>query len=186
MQQVCVQSARISGSPVLVAQSGSCSCGPRLDDRLIASTKPDSLIPSRMAVLVSHQNSQVKATKSATCDSSTKNPTCPNVIRPSGCVAAKPTGTRSVVELAIEQFRKDWPLLAVRLDAMRAKAPALGAAVGRAAAGVPELVTPPSNTGVNESQPVARLPDESMLPCAGCPWSLGCPAICELSDEVRS
>jgi hypothetical protein len=29
-------------------------------------------------------------------------------------------------------------------------------AEGRAAAGVPEFHTPPSNTGVNESQPVAR------------------------------
>ena len=66
-----------------------------------------------------------------------------------------------VLPLAIAQFRKDWPFMAARLDSMRAKVGA-GAegprlrGVAAPAAGVPELVTPPSNTGVNRMVNVAR------------------------------
>lgn len=60
-----------------------------------------------------------------------------------------------VRSLALAQFRNDWPLVASRLDGMRDKAGrADGACDGERA--LPGLITPPSNTGVNESQPVAR------------------------------
>jgi hypothetical protein len=55
----------------------------------------------------------------------------------------------NVVPLAVAQFRKDWPLMAARLDSLRGKACGGGASPApRAAEGVPAFATPPSNTGV--------------------------------------
>lgn len=126
---------RESGQSGFPAHSGieTCDpCAPLTPDRLIASIKPDSLMPSRMATLVSQNHSAQNAPNIAACTSSEMNPSCPIVISSSVDLAVEPTASQSV------------------------ELPALGAAVGRAAAGVPEFHTPPSNTGVNESQQVAR------------------------------
>lgn len=119
---------RESGKSVGTAQSG-VDAGLPLE---IAATSPDSRIPSRIAVLVSQNQSQQNATNITASSSSNQNS-----YRPSTIVISSPCD--------------------VAVEPTASKAPALGAAAGRAAAGVPELVTPPSNTGVNESQPVARL-----------------------------
>lgn len=60
--------------------------------------------------------------------------------------------------LAISEFRKDFPSLAARLESMGENAGGglASSEATRAAAGVPEFVTPPSNTGVNKVMPVAR------------------------------
>lgn len=59
--------------------------------------------------------------------------------------------------LAISEFRKDFPLLAARLESMRAACGGADSDAGAgAAAGVPEFVTPPSNTGVNKALSLAQ------------------------------
>lgn len=65
-----------------------------------------------------------------------------------------------VASLALTQFRKDWPFMASMLDGMRVKAvlgPGGGELATAPAAGAPRIVTPPSNTGVNECQKRARV-----------------------------
>lgn len=55
-----------------------------------------------------------------------------------------------VSELAVAQFRKDWPFLAARLDAMREKAGARAkGGLSPCVAPAPAFDTPSSNTGVN-------------------------------------
>ena len=63
----------------------------------------------------------------------------------------------NVAVLAIAEFRKDFPLLAFRLESMRDACGGGGSDAGAGAAeGVPEFVTPPSNTGVNKLLALAR------------------------------
>jgi hypothetical protein len=158
MQQLPTQSARISGSPL--AQSGVFAGVSRVWERLRASIKPDSLIPSRTAVFVSQYISAQSPPNSAACTISVSNPNCPNVIA-SSSELSKPDCTRRAANstqwLSIAKFLEKDPLAALGLEGGWDTSVGGGReAEGRAAAGVPELVTPPSNTGVNEFQPVAR------------------------------
>jgi hypothetical protein len=64
----------------------------------------------------------------------------------------------NVAVLAVSEFRKTFPELAARFDALRAEAALRGPACGDTASaeGVPEFVTPPSNTGVNKALSLAQ------------------------------
>lgn len=65
-----------------------------------------------------------------------------------------------ILPLALAQFRRDFPVLAQRLEGMRRGGDSVAVSLRDGGAGggapLPEFVTPPSNTGVNKVQPVAQ------------------------------